>query len=96
MATIGRNKAVAQIGRFHFTGFVAWWLWLVVHVLSLVEFRSRIAVVFEWAWAYFTWQRRSRVILEIPRELAPSRRLSAEPAPMRVAEPSAHTKNHAA
>jgi len=61
MATIGRNKAVAQVGRFSFTGIVAWWLWLLVHILFLVQFRSRIAVVFEWGWAYFTWQRRSRV-----------------------------------
>jgi NADH:ubiquinone reductase (H+-translocating) len=71
MATIGRNKAVAQIGKWSFTGIVAWWLWLTVHVLFLVGYRSRIAVVFEWGWAYFTWQRRSRVILEIPAELAP-------------------------
>jgi NADH dehydrogenase len=69
MATIGRNKAVAQIGRWSFTGIVAWWLWLTVHVLSLVGYRSRIAVLFEWGWAYFTWQRRSRVILEVPKEL---------------------------
>jgi NADH dehydrogenase len=71
MATIGRNKAVAQIGRFTFSGIVAWWLWLTIHVLFLVEYRRRIAVLFEWAWAYFTWTRRSRVILEVPRELAP-------------------------
>jgi NADH dehydrogenase len=71
MATIGRNKAVAQLGRFEFSGFIAWWLWLVVHVLSLVEFRSRLSVLMEWAFAYFTWQRRSRVILEVPREPAP-------------------------
>lgn len=70
MATIGRNKAVAQIGRFTFSGIVAWWLWLTIHVLFLVEYRRRIAVLFEWAWAYFTWTRRSRVILEVPRELA--------------------------
>jgi NADH dehydrogenase len=70
MATIGRNKAVAQIGRFEFSGVVAWWLWLTVHVLSLVEFRRRLAVIAEWAWAYFTWQRGSRVILEVPRELS--------------------------
>jgi hypothetical protein len=70
MATIGRNKAVAQMGRFEFSGIVAWRLWLVVHVLSLVEFRSRMSVLMEWAFAYFTWQRRSRVILEIPRETA--------------------------
>jgi NADH dehydrogenase len=71
MATIGRNKAVAQLGRFQFTGIVAWWLWLTVHVLSLVGYRSRLAVVMEWAFAYFTWQRRSRVILEVPREPTP-------------------------
>jgi NADH dehydrogenase len=70
MATIGRHRAVAQIGRFHFSGVVAWWLWLIVHILSLVGFRSRLSVLIEWAFAYFTWQRRSRVILEIPHELA--------------------------
>ena len=68
MATIGRNKAVAAIGRFRFSGFFAWWLWLVVHLRSLVDFRSRMGVLFEWAWAYFTWQRGSRVILEVPSE----------------------------
>jgi len=69
LATIGRNKAVAQLGKLQISGFFAWWLWLTVHVLFLVEFRSRVAVLFEWAWAYFTWARRSRVILEVPREL---------------------------
>jgi len=68
MATIGRNKAVAQLGKLHFSGMLAWWAWLVVHLLSLVEFKSRVSVLFEWAWAYFTWQRRSRIILEVPRE----------------------------
>jgi NADH dehydrogenase len=68
MATIGRNRAVAQLGRFEFSGTVAWWLWLTVHVLALVEFRRRLAVLIEWAWAYFSWQRRSRVILEVPAE----------------------------
>jgi NADH dehydrogenase len=68
MATIGRNKAVAEVGRFEFSGIVAWWLWLMVHILFLVEFRRRFAVLVEWAWAYFSWQRRSRVILEVPHE----------------------------
>jgi NADH:ubiquinone reductase (H+-translocating) len=68
MATIGRHRAVAKLGRLEFSGVVAWWLWLFVHVLGLVEFRRRIAVLTEWAWAYFTWQRRSRVILEVPAE----------------------------
>jgi len=70
MATIGRNKAVAKIGRFEFTGVVAWWLWLTVHLLALVSYRSRMAVLIEWAFSYFTWQRRSRVILEVPAQPA--------------------------
>jgi NADH dehydrogenase len=70
MATIGRNKAVAEVAGFEFQGIIAWWLWLTVHLLFLVEFRRRLAVIVEWAWAYFTWQRRSRVILEVPREAA--------------------------
>ena len=92
MATIGRNKAVAQLGRFRFSGIIAWWLWLTIHVLFLVEYRRRIAVLFEWAWAYFTWTRRSRVILEAPRELAPplhdatpSPRLNLPPLPRKTA-----------
>jgi NADH dehydrogenase len=66
MATIGRLMAVASIGRFEFSGVVAWWLWLMVHLLKLVGYRSRVSVLMEWAFAYFTWRRRSHVILEIP------------------------------
>ena len=66
MATIGRNRAVAKLGRFKSSGIVAWWLWLTVHLLSLVCFRNRLAVLLEWASSYFTWHRRSRVILEVP------------------------------
>jgi NADH:ubiquinone reductase (H+-translocating) len=66
MATIGRNKAVAELGRFRFSGIFAWWLWLFVHVLGLVEFRRRVAVLLQWAWSYVSWQRSSRVILEVP------------------------------
>ena len=65
------NVTWGKLGRFELSGVVAWWLWLTVHVLFLVEFRRRLAVLFEWGWAYFTWQRRSRVILEVPQELAP-------------------------
>lgn len=68
MATIGRHRAVAQIGRFECSGVLAWWMWLLVHVLALVDYRRRFAVLVEWAWAYVSWQRRSRVILEVPVE----------------------------
>jgi NADH dehydrogenase len=87
MATIGRNKAVARLGRFRFSGFVAWWLWLVVHIRSLVDFRSRFAVLVEWAFAYFTWQRRSRVILEVPAEPATIGKTSAVGQAVRIDQP---------
>ncbi|HET6336268.1 MAG TPA: NAD(P)/FAD-dependent oxidoreductase [Polyangiales bacterium] len=73
LATIGRNQAVAQVGRVQLSGILAWWLWLVVHILFLVQHRSRIAVLFEWGWAYFTFQRRSRVIMELPAPLPAAR-----------------------
>ena len=63
MATIGRSRAVAEIGHVRLTGFVAWCAWLFVHVMALVGFRNRLAVLFEWAWAYVTYQRSARIIL---------------------------------
>lgn len=66
MATIGRARAVAVIGRLRFAGRLAWWLWLLVHVMSLVGFRSRLSVLISWAWAYVSWNRSARVILENP------------------------------
>ena len=62
MATIGRNKAVADLNFVHFSGFPAWLSWLFVHVLFLVGFRNRIAVVLQWAWAYFTFNKGARLI----------------------------------
>ncbi len=62
MATIGRSAAVAEIGKFHFSGFLAWFTWLVVHLMFLVSFRSKLAVLFEWTYSYFTYKRGARVI----------------------------------
>ncbi len=63
MATIGRSRAIAQIGKVHLTGFIAWLAWLFVHVMALVGFRNRVAVLLEWAYAYLTYQRSARIIL---------------------------------
>jgi len=62
LATIGRRAAVAQFGRLHVSGFVAWVMWLFVHLLLLVGFRNRLAVLSEWAWAYCTSERSARLI----------------------------------
>ena len=62
MATIGRNKAVADLRLVHFSGLPAWLAWLFIHVIFLVGFRNRLAVLFQWAWAYFTFNKGARLI----------------------------------
>ena len=62
MATIGRGAAVGDIFGLKISGFVAWLVWLFLHIFWLIGFRNRIAVMGEWAWAYLTFQRRVRLI----------------------------------
>jgi NADH dehydrogenase len=62
MATIGRNKAVADLKFVHLSGIPAWLAWLFVHVIFLVGFRNRLAVLFQWAWAYFSFNKGARLI----------------------------------
>ncbi len=64
LATIGRGAAVARIGRLKATGFVAWLLWLFVHILFLIGFRNRVVVLLQWAWLYATFDRGARLITE--------------------------------
>jgi NADH dehydrogenase len=63
LATIGRHSAVAQLPKLRFSGALAWWFWLVLHVYFLIGFRSRLIVLINWAWAYFTYARGARIIL---------------------------------
>jgi NADH:quinone reductase (non-electrogenic) len=62
LATIGRAQAVADLGRLRLSGAIAWLAWLTVHIFFLIGFRNRFLVLFEWAWAYFTFQRGARLI----------------------------------
>lgn len=62
LATIGRAAAVANLGRIHLSGFLAWLSWLFVHVFFLIGFKNRVLVLLEWAWSYFTFQRGARLI----------------------------------
>ncbi len=62
LATIGRAAAVAEFGKIHISGFVAWLAWLFVHVFFLIGFRNRIIVLVQWAWSYFTYERGARLI----------------------------------
>ncbi len=62
MATIGRSKAVAQVGKLHFSGYLAWITWLFVHLIFLVGFRSKISVFMQWTYSYLTYKRGARII----------------------------------
>ena len=64
MATIGRNRAVARLGRMKLSGFPAWFVWSVAHVAFLTGSRNRLSVAMTWAWSYLTWQRGARIILK--------------------------------
>ncbi|MDB6109766.1 MAG: FAD-dependent pyridine nucleotide-disulfide oxidoreductase [Pedosphaera sp.] len=66
MATIGRSAAVAKVGKFEFSGFLAWMAWLVVHLIFLVGFRNKIAVLFQWFYSYITYKRGARIITNPP------------------------------
>jgi NADH dehydrogenase len=63
LAVIGRNAAVAEIGRLRFGGFVAWLLWVFVHIIYLIGFDNRLLVMFRWAWNYWTRRRGARLIV---------------------------------
>jgi NADH:ubiquinone reductase (H+-translocating) len=94
MATIGRSKAIADVQGFHFKGFIAWTMWLFLHVFFLIGFRNRIYVLLEWFWAYLTRERSARLITGDADELKDALHfLNAEPAEVVAeSEPNQKTK----
>lgn len=64
LATIGRRAAVVDLRGVRFSGVLAWWFWLAAHVFFLIGFRNRLIVLLNWAWAYLTYQRHARIVLE--------------------------------
>jgi NADH dehydrogenase len=68
MATIGRSKAVAQIGKIKMSGFSAWLAWLTLHLIFLIGFRNKVAVMLQWTYSYFAYKRGARIITNAPPE----------------------------
>lgn len=62
LATIGRAAGIAQFGKIHISGFMAWLSWLFIHILFLIGFRNRLLVFIQWAWSYVTYERGARLI----------------------------------
>jgi NADH dehydrogenase len=69
MATIGRSKAVAVVGKIKLTGFIAWMAWLSLHLVFLIGFRNKLIVLIQWVYSYFTYKRGARIITELPPDL---------------------------
>lgn len=63
MATIGRNKAVADIAGMNLTGFFAWVLWMGVHLMSILGVKNKVATMLDWAWSYFSYDKSNRIII---------------------------------
>jgi NADH dehydrogenase len=63
LATIGRNAAVAMIGKLRFSGYPAWLVWLFAHIYFLIGFRNRVVVLFDWALAYWSFERNARIVV---------------------------------
>lgn len=84
MATIGRSAAVADIRGIKFDGFFAWLAWLFVHLIFLVGFKNKVAVLIDWAYSYFAYKRGARLITDV----APIKQEGAEPAHKTMASPA--------
>jgi len=88
MATIGRNKAIAEIGPIRMTGIIAWLAWLVVHIYYLIGFKNRLLVLMQWAWSYATYKKGARLILSREWRTHTSDAMSSEKAvPLADAQP---------
>jgi NADH:quinone reductase (non-electrogenic) len=79
MATIGRSAAVAKIGKLEFSGFFAWLAWLFVHLLFLIGFRNKAAVLLQWSYSYFAYKRGARIITRAQRDVDSSPRQESPP-----------------
>ncbi len=88
MATIGRNHAIAEMGRLKIRGLIGWLFWGIAHIYFLIGFRNRIAVLFSWIWAYITWQRGVRLITGINGTKAIDAASSAQPAELPPTPPA--------
>ena len=72
MATIGRGRAVADVGFLHLSGLPAWVVWLVIHIWYLIGFQNRLLVTLEWTFSFWTHGRSSRLIVDTPPEREPA------------------------
>lgn len=83
MATIGRSRAIVEVGRFRFAGLFAWFVWLIVHIYYLTGFKNRFFVVLQWGWSYLTFRRGARLI--VSKEWRKKSKVEPPPEPVETA-----------
>jgi NADH dehydrogenase len=94
MATIGRSRAIAQVGSLQLSGFKAWLTWLLIHIWYLIGFKNRIFVLMSWAWSYFTYKRGARLITGGLLDPSSRRRRSTTEEKLREANPKPEANVH--
>jgi NADH dehydrogenase len=67
MATVGRHRAVVDLKHLHIQGFIAWYIWMFVHLISIVGFKNKLFVFWSWFWSYFSFDRSNRIIIDRPK-----------------------------
>ena len=78
LATIGRMAAVVDLRGLHLSGLIAWWFWLAAHIFFLIGFRNRLAVLLDWFWSYWSYQRAARIIVGVSSKPQPRGEAEAE------------------
>jgi hypothetical protein len=79
MATVGRNRAVVELPGFRFGGILAWFVWMLVHLVLMLGFRNRAVILADWLWNYFTLDRGSRLMINADGKAAGSGSPPGEP-----------------
>ena len=83
MATIGRNRAVVDMGKTHFNGFIAWVAWMAVHLVTLLGMRNKTVVFINWIWSYFGFSTSLRMLLKgTPYPVQPPQPMPKVPEPL--------------
>jgi NADH dehydrogenase len=96
MATIGRSRAIVEVGKLRFGGRFAWWTWLLVHIYYLTGFHNRLLVLIQWAWSYLTFSRGARLIVgKHWRFYEPEPKPKPEPEPQAESRPRLESRNEA-
>jgi NADH dehydrogenase len=89
LATIGRSRAVGVVGKLHFSGFIAWAVWALVHIVYLIGFRNRLFVLLDWVWSYLLDRHAARIIFGLKHPLPSVRERLRSEGPHAVEAPRA-------